>query len=59
MTTTQEKLKELYCRYDRRCSKGQFGMAEATLSQIRSLEVQVGKECKPSPEEECGLIPAL
>lgn len=53
----EDRLSELYQRYDRRCSKGQLDLAEATLYQIRTLEGQIGKESKPSPEEECGLIP--
>lgn len=54
MSNTETKLQELYARYDKRCSRGQFGLAEATLDQIRALE---NKKPEPTTEEMDGLIP--
>lgn len=51
----QQKLEELYVRYDKRMNRGQFGLAEATLFQIRRLESLIGKESKPTIEEEMGI----
>lgn len=55
MPTNIKKLEELYIRYDKYMNKGQFGMAEATLYRIRSLECLVGKESKPTAEEQMGI----